>query len=187
MGFAITLNAYCDSLGCTNKELAESCGISASSVSRYRSGDRTPEIGGVAIARLARGITALYRKNGLVGAPSSFEVSRALERSITDEREQGFALCARIDAAMSGLGIRNSELASAVGIDPSYLSRIRSKQRIPADQVGFSRKCARFMAVRCLSEDARPALETLIQGYDGQKVTEDELSQIIERWLVQPS
>ncbi len=42
MRFCEQLNEYIERLGCQGKELAEAAGLSAPSLSRYRTGERTP-------------------------------------------------------------------------------------------------------------------------------------------------
>ena len=43
MDFKEKLNEYIEQLGCTSKELAQASGLSAATISRYRSGDRLPQ------------------------------------------------------------------------------------------------------------------------------------------------
>ena len=45
MDFKKLLDDYMKQLDCTAKDLAEKSGLSAATISRYRSGDRTPEDG----------------------------------------------------------------------------------------------------------------------------------------------
>lgn len=45
MKFCDKLNEYIGALACTAKELSEQSGISAATISRYRSGERVPETG----------------------------------------------------------------------------------------------------------------------------------------------
>ena len=44
MKFSEQLNEYIETIECTAKELCDISGLSASSISRYRSGERVPEI-----------------------------------------------------------------------------------------------------------------------------------------------
>ena len=43
MNFAKKLNEYIELLDCTAKELAETSGLSAATLSRYRTGSRLPD------------------------------------------------------------------------------------------------------------------------------------------------
>ena len=54
MKFKDQLNAYIDQLGCTAKELGEASGVSAATISRYRSGERLPEADTPAFEALCR-------------------------------------------------------------------------------------------------------------------------------------
>ena len=51
MKFCEQLGKYIEQLSCTAKELCELSGISPSTFSRYRSGERIPEIDTVAFVR----------------------------------------------------------------------------------------------------------------------------------------
>ena len=53
--FGETLNKYMELVNCSGKELSECSGISESTVSRYRSGERVPSKG-TELEKLCRGI-----------------------------------------------------------------------------------------------------------------------------------
>ena len=59
MKFSELLNQYIHILGCTGQELAEHSGISASVISRYRSGEREPHPDSEAVKTLARTFAAI--------------------------------------------------------------------------------------------------------------------------------
>ena len=71
MGFADVLKLYLDKTKCTAKELSTASGVSASALSRYRSGKRIPEpeqiekliCGFVQLARSAVRKIESYQKN----------------------------------------------------------------------------------------------------------------------------
>ena len=62
VSFMSTLNEYCVLLDCSSKDLAERSGISPSTLSRYRSGRRTPAYEGVSVRKLASGIVSIARE-----------------------------------------------------------------------------------------------------------------------------
>ena len=51
MNFSQKLNEYMEVLSCSAKELSQRSGISASSFSRYRNGERVPEFGSKSLDR----------------------------------------------------------------------------------------------------------------------------------------
>ena len=62
MQFAQQLNGMLAHLGCTAKELGEACGLSAASISRLRSGERTPDP--AELERLVDGLVLLAEARG---------------------------------------------------------------------------------------------------------------------------
>ena len=64
MKFCEQLGKYIEQLSCTAKELCELSGISPSTFSRYRSGERIPEIDTVAFDGLCNALAAVARENG---------------------------------------------------------------------------------------------------------------------------
>lgn len=59
MEFKDKLNEYIELLDCTAKDLAESSGLSAATISRYRSGERVPEANTQNFTNLVKGLVAI--------------------------------------------------------------------------------------------------------------------------------
>ena len=62
MDFKDKLSEYIEMLGCTGKELSEASGISAATISRYRSGERVPEAETENLKNLVHGIVRIAEK-----------------------------------------------------------------------------------------------------------------------------
>lgn len=183
MAFADVINEYCVSLGCTNKELASRCAISPSAVSRYRKGERVPEVGGRSIERLSKGIAGIWAEISPLDAPSYDQVKQRLTACVNDEYQQRLKLCVNVNALMNMLGIRNSEMAKALHIDPSYLSRIRSQQRIPANPTHFARLCAQFITKRSTELHRQDEVSAKI-GLTEPAPTKTKLTRSLKLWLL---
>ena len=166
MSFASILDAYCNAIGCTNREIAARCGISPSTLSRYRNGERTPERDSDTIDRLVAGITELSNERGVDKAWRTDIVRSALETSLPRPRLLGVSFASRFDALMELLGLRNAEVAQALDVSPSYVSRIRSGQRVPADKRAFAEECARFLARRSEELGQQEELARLVDSSD---------------------
>ena len=65
MDFKEKLNEYIEQLGCTSKELAQASGLSAATISRYRSRERIPDIESDNLKQLIYGIVKLAQKRNL--------------------------------------------------------------------------------------------------------------------------
>ena len=180
--FAKTLNSYCVQTGATSKVIAEKCGISASALSRYRHGGRMPKMSGTAVAGLAHGLAELIAERGLDDAPTEEQVYEQLSASIQHPGEVAQLFCERLDTLMVELSVRNAELARAVGVDPSYLSRIRNGQRAPVKSDKLSKNCAKFFAKRAILLDACERICKVIDSSDVYTDTR-RLSRAIFKWL----
>ena len=62
MKFCEKLNEYIDKTGCTAKEISELSGISESTLSRYRSGERVPDVKSDAFDSLCKAVAELSRR-----------------------------------------------------------------------------------------------------------------------------
>ena len=76
MEFKDILNGFIEELDCSGRELAQASGLSPATVSRYRSGERTPE-NQTDRDKLICGLAALARERGLAG-PTEEDVGAAL-------------------------------------------------------------------------------------------------------------
>lgn len=160
MDFKKLLDDYMKQLDCTAKDLAEKSGLSAATISRYRSGDRTQEDGSENFARLINGIVSIAESKGIP------DIS---EQSVSDS----FSPYARnsVDIAhfqknfhtlLTVVQINISDLARFLNFDPSYISRIRNGQRQPANPTEFARKISAFVARHCQTEEQKAVISSLL-------------------------
>ena len=66
MRFFEKLNEYIELLGCMAKDVGEMSGISAATLSRYRSGDRLPDVNSEAFERLCSAIAAIAKEKNIL-------------------------------------------------------------------------------------------------------------------------
>lgn len=142
MRFADVLKLYLDKTNCTAKELSAASGISASALSRYRSGKRIPEQ--EQIEKLICGFVQLASEN----APELDEVIIRNAFSAYTERPKFDyqTIIKNLNSAIETLDISVSGLSRALSFDSSYLSRIRAGQRKPADLNKFIIETAGYIA-----------------------------------------
>lgn len=141
--FDQTLNSMIDALGCSNKELAAACELSASALSRYRNGNRKPTSTGKTVARLAEGIASIAQRVGITEYSNAATVQQRLLGSLSN-KSRSLAFADKLNSLMNTLGLYNTKLAEYIGIDASYLSRIRAGYRYPAHVREFATRCARY-------------------------------------------
>ena len=177
--FRDRLNEYIAQLGCSGRELAQASGLSPATISRYRSGERRPE-SEAERAKLAAGIARLAAGRG---HPELTEqaVAQELERFFAPDGVDAGRLQANLNSLLSALSLTVADLARGTNYDASYLSRIRSGQRRPADGEGFLSAVAAFALRRCDGPAQRRALAELAGAPEG--ADEEELRACLIRWL----
>lgn len=182
MCFQELLDCYMQRLDCSGRELAEASGLSAAIISRYRSGSRLPSSRSDSLDRLADGLAKIAEKRG--EALTAAEIQSALEKSL--EREKQPALNAEnLAALMAALEISPAELALALSYDISYISRVRSGQRNPADAAAFAEGVGSFVEQRYTRKADRQQLAGLL-GCPEEQLREDGLlRQALRDWLLQ--
>lgn len=178
MTFSAELNAYCVALGCTSRELAEASGISASTLSRYRSGKRTPNASGEPVRRLAAGIARMAEERDLQDVGSEQDILLVLTSGLQRGTE---TFSRKLDSLMRVLGISNVEMSRHSNVDPSYLSRIRNGKRSPAEPRRLAESCAEVI-VRHAQEKG---LTDTISLMTGEEVTTlENTAAATARWLL---
>ena len=182
MSFVSTLNEYCVRLECSSKDLAERSGISPSTLSRYRSGRRTPSYDGESVHKLAKGIVSIADEREIQGIGTEDEVTTNLLAGLN---HSSTSFSRRLDALMRTLQISNVEMARQVAVDPSYLSRIRNGRRSPADPLGLAQRCAEYIVGhRQDREQLREALG-VGGGEETPRRSDEERRDLITRWLLE--
>ena len=149
MRFNEKLNEYIDVLGVTRKDLAKASGLSAATVTRYCSGEREPHAGSERVRQLAAGIASLAGERGMDGADEA-SVLEALTSCLDDAMFINYeSFVINLNSLLQGLDIKASELARSIYSDPSYVSRILSGSRKPANPKEFIEDVSTFIARRC--------------------------------------
>ena len=160
MDFKKLLDDYMKQLDCTAKDLAEKSGLSAATISRYRSGDRIPEDGSENFDRLINGIVSIAESKGIpdITVQSVSDAFSPYVRNSVDivHFQKNF------HTLLTVVPINISDLARFLNFDPSYISRIRNGQRQPANPTEFARKISAFVARHCRTEEPKAIISSLI-------------------------
>ena len=177
MELGILITEYLIRLNCSAKTLAEAAGVSPIQLSRWRSGTRrpSPEM----LSRLADGIAALSH-----GTLERDEViARFMETVPLRNAGQQGEMGRRLDLLLRTLRVRTSEMARVLNFDPSYLSRIRSGKRNPANIGPITEGVSRFIVRRCTSEAERAAVAELIGTDAAALMNPEKYAGALMDWL----
>ena len=183
MRFCEQLNFYIEKLDCTAKELSERSGLSSSTLSRYRSGERVPEGSGEGMESLCRAI---------------FEMLESIDASVTLENiKNSFLSCSdvltvdraeflkKFDSAVVALDFNVSEMCPFVNYDASSLSRFRSGSRQPADPIKFADGTAEFIFELIRDDrEKREKAAGLFGCEEDMLCTKESVVKICRSWLL---
>ena len=133
MEFRDYLKKDLERIGCSLSELSRASGLSSAVISRYRSGERIPRADSDMLVKLCRGLAELEESAGLtpVGEERLLRYRTAIDNKPS-------LLSEHLDFLLKTLKISMKDLSYILNYDASYLSRIRSGKRTPADPVAFA-------------------------------------------------
>ena len=181
MDFKEKLNEYILLLGCTARDLAECSGLSAATISRYRSGDRLPDT--EQLTSLTKGIVKIAEQKDVkdIAFAPTYNVLRPL--CAISENFNYESMRKNFNALLSVLPISISELSRDISYDASHISRIRNGQRQPADPQKFSSDISRFIVRRYVNENELSVVAELIGCSVKDIADESAYHKKLSEWL----
>ena len=160
MTFCEQLNTYIKQIGCSSKELVNASGLSTSVISRYRRGDRRPNIRGKQLVQLADGLYELSGSKKL--NITRDEIYSNLSSSLNDVSIDFEQLSKNFNELIATLNINMSELSRFSFYDASLLSKIRTGNKTPSKPKTFIENVCSFVVKKYESEDDKKAVAILI-------------------------
>ena len=182
MKFCEQLGKYIEQLSCTAKELCELSGISPSTFSRYRSGERIPEIDTVAFDGLCNALEAVAREKGY-GDMTRENIKRAFldcEDVIPADRE---SMRQNFNTLISALDINIKRMCNEINYDVSTVFRIRNGTRKPADPERFVAAIAGFTARELRTPTEISAVAQLVGCNESDIEDVSQRYEVICKWL----
>ncbi|HBZ65056.1 MAG TPA: hypothetical protein DEO89_10935, partial [Lachnospiraceae bacterium] len=182
MNFNTKLNEYIETLNCTAKDLSKYSGLSAATISRYRSGARIPESGSENFSNLVKGIVKIAEKEAITGITMESVTDALLPFVKTSDIDMD-KFQANLNLLLNTLSVNISELSKALNYDASYISRIRNGKRQPADPQEFVCGISAFIAHHYQKADQKKLVANLI--HCGTDVLADSIhfQKILSQWL----
>lgn len=136
MKFAEKLNEYIERLSCMGKDICNLSDISASSLSRYRNGERVPELGKT-FESLCAAVEQLAAQKGIedITYNSVMESFAECEDFVSIDKE---CLRRNFNTLISVLNINLTQLCRYTNYDSSAIFRIRNGTRNPGNAEAFA-------------------------------------------------
>lgn len=144
MKFSEKLNDYIEQLSCTGKDICNLSGISAASFSRYRNGERVPELGTKPFDDLCCALAQISAQKGelQITADSVKKAFVSCDDFVSTDKE---LLRKNFNTLLSALNVNLTQLCQYTNYDASAVFRIRNGSRKPGDAERFASAVASFV------------------------------------------
>lgn len=183
MKFNEKLNEYIEILDCTAKELSRCSGISTTTISRYRNGERVPEINSDALNQLCSAIaqTAKQKQIKEITDDSVKEDFLNCSDIVTINKEN---LRQNFNTLISVLNINISKLCRDTNYDVSTVFRFRNGSRQPSDPIKFADSIAAYVSKKTESASEKAAVAELIGCTPEALSGSSECYEKVRDWLI---
>ncbi|MBQ2755662.1 MAG: hypothetical protein IJF27_03210, partial [Oscillospiraceae bacterium] len=182
MNFTDCLKNHIDLLGCSSNALSQASGLSSSVISRYRSGERSPQPGSTQWEQLIDGIAKLAKKSDADITRKKIALSFARSVSYTPVEKDDFYN--HLNTLVKLLDVNLAELSRSLNYDSSYVSRICSGKRTPANPTEFAGKVSEYVVSHYSADTLNNTLSSLLDYSPDQTTDKRELRSLITNWLL---
>lgn len=179
------LNEYLEELDCTAKELGEVSGLSAATLSRYRSGSRIPDAGTEAFNSICEAIGRIAGQRGietLTEEKVRESFLRCLDMTAVDKEQ----LRTNFNLLATALNMNMARLCQQINYDSSTVFRFRNGSRQPAEPEKFAEAVAKYVAENYTEAAEREKLARILQCDACEFVEQEHSADRIKRWLLEP-
>ena len=183
MKFCEQLNEIITFLNCTASELVENSGLSPATLSRYRSGERVPDLSSENFKKLCSAIAVIAKNKG-IEKYSDNSVKEILSSCSDIKSTDKEKLRDNFNKLISTLNINVAKLCKFISYDTSSVFRIRNGQRQPSDPDGFALKIAGFVSSEYDKESDFAILSSLMNCSPDSLKTEQNRRQKVKEWLL---
>lgn len=181
MDFCDKLNEYIKKIECSSKDIVEASGLSSTVISRYRKGDRTPNLKSDQLEKLVIGLAKICKnKNIDIKEDKIYEDLLHSLNGITIESEQ---LSNNFNEIIYILNINMAELSRFIGYDASFLSKIRNGTRFPSKPQDFIEAISNFIVLKYNEKEYKKKISLLINIPIESLDNTDEYKRQIKKWI----
>lgn len=183
MRFYEKLNTYIEQLGCMAKDIAEASGISAATLSRYRSGERLPDMNSEAFKKLCLAIAqiAKQKNHSDLTEDSVRECFLKAEDFLSADTEQ---LLKNFDTLVSTLNISINKLCRHINYEVSTVFRFRNGTRRPAEPEKFASAVAGYVTRELDSVQDQAILAQLLGCSENELTDSSVRFEKLTEWLL---
>lgn len=179
--FCEKLNKYMELLHCSGKEFAEYSGISEATVSRYRSGARTPKANSEDMKKLCHGICAAAEKKEIdLSYKTVLSELNTLAEAVPFDYD---SLQKKLNVLCTVFSVNLADMSKSLKYDSSYISRIRNGKRRPANPQKFAYDVAGYFSVYYNSDSDKKIIAEILNIKPSLIKARDNYMSELTSWL----
>lgn len=157
MKFSDLLNKYLEEFNCNSKKLSELTNISPSVISRYRSGQRTPEADSIQVETIINVLFELSDKKY-----QKEDIKNSIINSLKKDNFNYENFSKNLNDLINLLKINLKDMSKYTLYDSSHISRIRYGKTKPSEPIEFSKKTINYIINKYNSEEDIKKLSNLL-------------------------
>ena len=181
MTFSEQLNNYIEKINCSSQELSLASGLSSVVISRYRNGDRTPNIKSKQLEQLVDSLNKISCDKNI--NISKDEIYNSLSNTLNDVLIDFEQLSQNLNTLISSLNISVAELSRFIGYDASFISKIRTGSRNPSKPKDFIESVCNFIIAKYKSADDKKTVSILINCTIEDIKTDNDYFKKLQTWF----
>lgn len=166
------LNMYLEKLNCSSKKLSKVSGLSEPTISRYRSGERTPLKDSNQLKKLTNALFNIAKEN----RQNKYTLDKITSDFASTFENDNFdyeTFSNNLNTLITSLKINMNEMAKYIVFDASHISRIRYGKSKPSNPIEFSNKICSYIMFKYKNPDDLTNLLEIIGG--NKDITNDNL------------
>ena len=182
MEFTNILNNYIELLNCSSRDLSNSSGISPAAISRYRSGERIPSFNSKQFNNLISGIVKIAEEKNMKDITVQ-KVTNDFSKSFGKNSVNFDIIRINLKELITSLDINLSPMAKSLNFDASYISRIISGQRKPANVEDFVSSICKYIVKYYSKKDKKNITAQIINCSIEEIENNDNYFNKLQNWI----
>lgn len=185
MNFSDELNNYMDILNCSAKDICDKSDLSPALVSRYLNNKRTPKANSKYIDMLSTALHQIATEKNI--ELTKQEIQSHLNSGLNYTSTDYNALADNLNILLDRFKISITDLSKSIGYDPSFISRIKNKERRPADIDNFIKALSDYIENLCSDEGSKDIILLLFNCPSSQIENHENFEKNFFDWIRTPS
>lgn len=184
MNFSEKLNDYMNTYHVSGKELAAACNLSASAISRFRTGKTIPEKDSDQLKSLSYALSSFINKKGLTESTiSDYKNIYDTLNHLIPSKVNPATFIDNLNRLIETMNVNINKMAQNLSYDSSYISRIRNGQRTPSDITGLASGISKYIIYHYNDIQSRTVLNSLLSCNDNPPKDNAAYTEALTKWL----